>query len=250
MGISTRAGQLAIAFQVVVHQRSLEPGKLQGLQLPGHPQRAVPVVVVLHVQHQGQPVWSMSLADGPSQLQVPVGHAPAVELDGPESLLQQLVHEVQVGGNVLQHGRAGIGGNLPAGSTQKLVDGQIGGFAQQVPERDVHHRQGSGGQGKDARPEAAPQGLPFERVPSDERRNQVPERLGRITVVSVGGVVGHSCNAFDPFVGENSHHRVGHVLFRQVMGPGEALHLGTHHPDLDPVNAHGSDSFSSFSLGS
>ena len=128
--------------------------------------------------------------------------------------------------------------------------GRLEAFAQQVPERDVHHRQGSGGQGKDARPKASPQGLPIEGVPSDERRNKVPERLGRVTVVSVGGVVGHAPKAFDPIVGENTHHRVGHVLFRQVVGPGEALHPGTHHPDLDTVNAHGSDSFSSFSLGS
>ena len=72
---------------------------------------------------------------------------------------------------------------------------------------------------------------------------EVPERGGRVAVVTVGGVVGHSPDAFNSIVGTNAHHRIGHVLFRQVMGPSEALHLGADHPDLNPVNAHGIGSF-------
>ena len=77
---------LAIAFDVGVDERRLEPAEIELAQMPGGAQRPGEVIALLDIEHQGQILALEMRLDRLAHRQVAFGHAPAMEFHRLEAL--------------------------------------------------------------------------------------------------------------------------------------------------------------------
>ena len=121
-------------------------------------------------------------AGGPTEFEVLLGQAPAVELHRGESHLEPLPDQLEVGGDIVHQGRAGVGRDAGPGGSQEFVDRFLGDPTGQVPQRHVDHGQCARGERKNPGPKIVVDLLAFAGIPADQDRCQVPDGFRRVPV--------------------------------------------------------------------
>ena len=235
--------QLAVAFEVSVEQRGLEPGEPERLEPPGGAGRLIARVALLDVEHQRETFARHGPVHRLDHRNIARRLAPAVELDRREALLQPSSAVVDIGLCVGQERCAGIGRYTVPCAAQELVEGQFGELAGHVPERDVDQRHRLWHERGVERAQAIPQRLALERRPARDFRQEVAERLGDRTVEGMRGAHGGPRHALEAARRGELQDRITHELLGHLQRPGVALGLGPYHPDLGAVDgeiAHGS----------
>ena len=168
----------------------------------------------------------------------PFRQAPAVELHRAKAQTDHLFDKAQIRRDIVQHRRAGIRQDSVRRSAPELIEGLSCDLAHQIPQRDIDDSQGLRRKGKDPRPQASPYLLPRQRVLADECGDHVPQGLAGVAIVIVGGVVRYAAHPFVAVIRRDPHHRIRHVLFRQVVRPRKTLNFRRHDKNLNAFDLH------------